>query len=127
MWRATMTATVIALAVAASPAAARDLLVKDQAAYVAAVRTAKPGDAIVLADGVWRDFPMLFTGTGTPAQPITLRGQTPGKVILSGASSLRVAGRWLVVRGLVFRVQVGLQTQTLCPQPLVQDDEGQEQ
>lgn len=30
-------------------------------------------------------------------------------------------------RGLVFRVQVGLQTQTLCPQPLVQDDDGQEQ
>lgn len=32
-----------------------------------------------------------------------------------------------VARGLVFRVQVPLQTQTLCPQPLVQDNDEQEQ
>lgn len=97
-----ITGVALALAMAA-PAVARDLPVHGKDDFPGAVRAAQPGDAIVLADGVWRDFPMLFTGQGTEAKPITLRAETPGKVIIAGASSLRIAGKWLVVRGLVFR------------------------
>ncbi|MES2338180.1 MAG: polysaccharide lyase 6 family protein [Pseudomonadota bacterium] len=85
------------------PALARDIRVADQAAFNDAVKIARPGDTIVLADGIWRDFRMLFEGRGTAARPITLTAQTPGRVILSGASNLRIAGEHLVVRGLVFR------------------------
>lgn len=78
-------------------------LVTTPAEYRDAVRDARPGDTIALANGVWRDFEVLFTGNGTAKQPITLTAETRGKVILSGQSNLRLAGRYLVVSGLVFR------------------------
>ncbi len=49
----------------ACPAAARDILVSTQAEYKDAVKAANPGDTIVLANGEWRDFEILFTGEGT--------------------------------------------------------------
>ena len=64
---------------------------------------AQPGDAIVLANGVWKDFEILFAGKGRPEQPITLKAETKGQVVLSGQSNLRLAGRHLVVSGLVFK------------------------
>jgi poly(beta-D-mannuronate) lyase len=80
-----------------------DTLVSTQDEYVSAIKNANPGDTIVLADGEWRDFEILFTGTGEEGKPITLTAETRGKVILSGQSNLRLAGRHLVVSGLVFR------------------------
>ena len=88
---------------APAPVLAADHLVRDPAAYAAAVKKAAPGDRILLADGEWRDFQIVFTGQGTAAKPITLAAQTPGKVILSGQSNLRIGGAHLVVSGLVFR------------------------
>lgn len=85
------------------PALAADHLVRDPAAYAAAVKKAAPGDRILLADGEWRDFQIVLTGTGTEAKPITLAAQTPGRVILTGQSNLRIGGAHLVVSGLVFR------------------------
>lgn len=79
------------------------ILVSDQESFRAAVRAAEPGDTIVMENGVWRDFEMLFTGEGTAAAPITLTAETKGGVILSGASNLRIAGSHLLVSGLVFR------------------------
>ncbi|MBX3562796.1 MAG: right-handed parallel beta-helix repeat-containing protein [Sphingomonas sp.] len=86
-----------------TPAAAERILVRDQDAYRAAVRALSPGDEIVLADGTWRDFQILFEGRGTAERPITLTAQTPGGVILSGQSNLRLSGEHLVVSNLVFR------------------------
>lgn len=98
-------AALIACAVLAAPvpAFAADHLVADPAAYAAAVKKAKPGDRIILRDGVWRDFQIIFTGRGTADKPITLTAQTPGGVILSGQSNLRIGGEHLVVSNLVFR------------------------
>lgn len=98
--------TALTLAIAAStahPALARDILVADQIQFKAAVKAAKPGDSILLADGEWRDFQIVFTGEGHAAKPITLTAQTKGKVVLTGQSNLRLGGRHLVVSGLVFR------------------------
>lgn len=98
-------AALIACAVVAVPlpAFAAEHLVADPAAYAAAVKQAKPGDRIILRDGVWRDFQIVFTGRGTADKPITLTAQTPGGVILSGQSNLRIGGEHLVVSNLVFR------------------------
>jgi poly(beta-D-mannuronate) lyase len=79
------------------------ILVKDQQEFRQAVRTAQPGDTIVLANGVWNDFEIAFRGTGTPEKPITLTAQTKGEVIVSGTSNLRLSGEYLVVSGLVFK------------------------
>ncbi len=95
--------TVAMLASTAHPALARDLLVADQAQYKAAVKKAQPGDTIILADGEWRDFQIVFTGTGSATKPITLTAQTKGKVLLTGQSNLRIGGQNLLVSGLVFK------------------------
>jgi poly(beta-D-mannuronate) lyase len=63
----------------------------------------RPGDVVVMRDGVWTDQTIRFEGTGTEQAPITLRAQTPGIVILTGASSLTIAGEHVVVSGLLFR------------------------
>ncbi len=88
---------------AAGGLSATESLVSNQDEYRDAVKRAKPGDVIVLANGVWRDFEILFTGTGLPEQPITLTAETKGGVVISGQSNLRLAGEHLVVSGLVFR------------------------
>lgn len=94
----------VALLVSTSVAAhGREMLVTDQAQFKAVVEAAKPGDAILLADGEWRDFQAVFTGTGTADKPITLAAQTKGRVVLTGQSNLRLSGRHLVVTGLIFR------------------------
>ncbi len=94
----------IALALAAAHAAGgAETLVRTQQEYQDAVRSARPGDSVVLADGVWKDFEMLFTGNGTADAPITLRAETKGRVVVTGRSNLRIAGEHLIVSGLVFR------------------------
>lgn len=72
-------------------------------AFVDAVSAAQPGDKIVLANGVWKDFDALVHAEGTAEAPIQVVAETPGEVILSGQSSLRLAGQHLVVSGLVFK------------------------
>ena len=82
---------------------AADRLVKTPEEYRAAVKVSVAGDSVILANGVWRDFEIVFTGEGTAAKPITLRAQTAGKVVISGKSNLRIGGRHLVVSGLTFK------------------------
>ncbi len=90
-------------AVGAEDARAADYLVKDQAAYREAVKRLRPGDKLMLANGVWRDFEIVFQGRGEEGAPISLTAETPGKVILSGQSNLRLAGEFLEVSALVFK------------------------
>jgi poly(beta-D-mannuronate) lyase len=62
--------------------------------------TLRPGDAIVMSDGTWKDQAIVFGGRGTAEQPITLRAETPGQVILTGRSTVAIDGEHLVVSGL---------------------------
>ncbi|MDE0451272.1 MAG: polysaccharide lyase 6 family protein [Gammaproteobacteria bacterium] len=82
---------------------AETLLVGSQDEFEDAVDNLKPGDTIMLANGAWRDFEILFTGFGTAEQPITLTAETRGEVFITGQSNLRMAGKYLVVSGLIFR------------------------
>ncbi|WP_407352967.1 chondroitinase-B domain-containing protein [Luteimonas sp. R10] len=93
----------VVLLAAGLQAQAEERLVHDPAAFAEAVGGLQPGDTLVLADGEWRDFQVLFSGKGTADRPITLTAQTPGKVVLTGRSNLRMAGEHLVVSNLVFR------------------------
>lgn len=101
---ASRTAVVIALlALISASVDAAETMVRTPAEYGAAVADLQPGDTVVLANGEWRDFQIVFSGKGTAASPITLTAQTAGKVIISGQSNLRLAGEHLQVSGLVFR------------------------
>lgn len=96
-----LVAIVISLAVA--PAHAERYLVRDQREYELTRARVVAGDTIILAEGTWRDFEIVISGEGTADRPIALTAQTPGKVFLTGQSSLRIGGRHVVVSGLVFR------------------------
>lgn len=86
-----------------SPARGQEARVDSAKALAEALRAAQPGQVVVLADGTYRDLRIEFAGAGTPDRPITLRAETPGRVLLTGTSTLRLSGEHLVVEGLQFR------------------------
>ena len=67
------------------------------------IENAKPGDQIIMANGVWKDIEIVFTGKGTEREPIMLKAETPGEVFIEGESSLKFGGEYLVASGLYFR------------------------
>lgn len=88
---------------AVGQANATDFLVNTAAEITAAQALAQPGDSIVMADGVWTDQNITFSDNGTAGSPITLRAQTPGRVILNGNSRLTISGDHLIASGLTFK------------------------
>ena len=93
----------VALVLDPHTALAQSTRVADASELREAIATAGPGTEIVMADGEWTDLRVRFVGMGTAEAPITLRAETPGGVILRGASELQLAGEHLVVDGLHFR------------------------
>lgn len=69
----------------------------------AAIVSAKPGDTIAMRDGTWKDINIVLSAAGTASAPVTLRAQTPGKVILTGGSTLTYTAPYVNVEGLLFR------------------------
>lgn len=82
---------------------AKDIPVANLEAYADAVKAAQPGDALVLAEGEWKDAQLRFKGEGTKEKPITLKAATLGKTVFTGNSRLQVGGKFLRVEGLHFR------------------------
>jgi poly(beta-D-mannuronate) lyase len=62
--------------------------------------TLAAGDVLIMSDGEWKDQTINFAGRGTAEQPITLRAQTAGKVVLVGDSRLTIDGEHLIVSGV---------------------------
>jgi poly(beta-D-mannuronate) lyase len=77
-------------------------LVSDAEELNTAIANAQPGDEIILADGIWEDIQIRFTGNGSENKPITLRAETPGGVIIQGESDLKLGGEYLIVKDLQF-------------------------
>ena len=67
-----------------------------------AVRQARPGDTIVMANGTWHDADLVFDADGAEGDSITVRAESPVEVILTGRSRLRIGGKYLKVEGLWF-------------------------
>lgn len=82
---------------------AKEYRVSTPEEYQAIAAALEAGDTVILANGVWQDFEILLEGEGQKDAPILLTAETKGNVILSGQSNLRLAGRHLIVSGLVFK------------------------
>ncbi len=81
---------------------AADFFVTNISQLNTAVGNAVAGDTITMQDGNWTNNNVSFATDGDPNNPITLRAETPGQVILNGSSTLDISGDWLVVDGLRF-------------------------
>lgn len=81
---------------------ATDYLVSSATEVSTALKSAGPGDTLLMTDGVWTNQHISFAGFGTATNPITLRAQHPGEVLLNGSSTLSISGDWLEVDGLRF-------------------------
>lgn len=102
----TLVLPIIAAAVASaasSPARGDILGVDGPAALTAAVLKARPGDEVVIEDGVWRDVHVRIVGNGDGNAPIRIRPATPGGLQITGVSRVRIGGSHLVVSGLRLR------------------------
>lgn len=91
-----------AMNVAYAQAAAQNL-VTEPAQLEVAVSAAKPGATLLVADGSYTDFQAALKGQGSAEKPITIRAQTPGKVIFTGHSAVSIDGQYLVFSGFVFK------------------------
>lgn len=85
------------------PASAVEHRVTSAADIAQAAESARPGDVLLMADGAWTDQRIDFRAKGTAEQPVTLRAETAGKVVLGGESSMVIEGAHLVVTGLHFK------------------------
>ena len=103
LFKAMLVVTPLTLLLSGCEANVAANIVSDQSEFRDAVAAAKPGDVITLANGVWDDFEIVFTGEGEEDNPIKLTAETKGEVILSGQSNLRLSGEHLEVSGLVFK------------------------
>ncbi len=66
------------------------------------IKNAQPGDCVIMANGIWKDVQIIFKAKGTEKKHITLKAETPGKVLIEGVSNLSISGKYLDVNGLVF-------------------------
>ena len=67
------------------------------------LKRVEPGDEILIANGVWEDYPFRFDSlNGTPDQPIRIRAENPGQVVLTGEAEFRLSGQHVTVSGLRF-------------------------
>jgi poly(beta-D-mannuronate) lyase len=68
----------------------------------AIVKSARPGDTILVANGMYENKELVLVGKGIAGRPVVIMAETPGKVVLSGNSFLKIAGDHLEVNGLHF-------------------------
>lgn len=85
------------------PISSNSISVNDIEALREAITNSKAGDDIVMANGVWKDVQIEFSGQGTEDKPIVLRAETPGKVTIEGVSNLKIGGQYLIVKDLHFK------------------------
>lgn len=80
-----------------------EILISNEDELISAISNAKPGDELILKNGVYEDLQIKFIANGVEGNPITLKAETPGKVSIEGESNLQLGGSYLVVEGLHFK------------------------
>ena len=65
-----------------------------------ALEKAGPGDTLIILDGHYQDVTLKWVGRADKDNPIVVMPQTPGGVVISGKSQLKIYGNGLTVSGL---------------------------
>lgn len=69
---------------------------------MSAMNQAKPGDTIIVRNGIYNNAIWEIYGNGTAEAPIRVRAETAGKVISRQTSGMRISGSYLEVDGFLF-------------------------
>jgi poly(beta-D-mannuronate) lyase len=92
----------------AATTAPRVLSASSVATLSSAVAQARPGDRVMVADGVYAT-PVKIANSGTAAAPITIAAQNAGKATITSANGFQLAGaKHVVIAGFTFADQGGL-------------------
>ncbi|MCX6138694.1 MAG: T9SS type A sorting domain-containing protein [Ignavibacteriales bacterium] len=86
----------------ASTVSAKETVVSSAGQIATAIASIAPGDTLTMVSGIWNNQAIVFKATGTASHPILLRAQSNQSTILTGTSTLRIAGEYLIVDGLKF-------------------------
>ncbi|OHA85535.1 MAG: hypothetical protein A2591_03985 [Candidatus Yonathbacteria bacterium RIFOXYD1_FULL_52_36] len=62
-----------------------------------------PGDELVVKNGIYTDWDLNVSSSGSVDVPIIIRAETPGGVTFGGASRIIVNGRYVNLSGLAFK------------------------
>ena len=81
----------------------KEILVRNLSQFNQAVSNVIPGSIITMANGEWENVELRLKGIGTKRNPILLRSETPGKVVISGQSNLAFSGEHIIVSDLIFQ------------------------
>ena len=82
---------------------AKTIVVKNIDELHDANKKALPGDIIILENGDWKDVSIKLGCHGTKEQPITFKAREAGKVMITGYSTLKIGGEYIIVDGLFFK------------------------
>ncbi len=69
----------------------------------AALKAARPGDTITIANGTYKDVNIQIYASGNAESPIIIRAKDAGKVYIEGNSNLELAGEYITLSGFYFR------------------------
>ncbi|MFB9057470.1 chondroitinase-B domain-containing protein [Mariniflexile ostreae] len=78
--------------------------VTNQSTLNNAISAAGPGTTIILANsGIWNDVTISINKNGNATNPIIIKAETPGAVIFSGKTNVKLGGSYIYFEGVVFQ------------------------
>lgn len=66
-------------------------------------RAVRPGDVVIIRNGTYSNWQFYIRNSGTRTQPIVYMAETPGKVIFTGDTLLRITSSFNLFGGFTFR------------------------
>ncbi len=81
---------------------AKDFRVNSASGFSSALSSIMPGDTMTILNGAYTNWNIAFNASGTASSPILLRTETTGGVTLTGSSSIKIGGAYLIVDGFTF-------------------------
>ncbi len=67
------------------------------------IKFAQPGDTLLIESGLYKDINLELRAFGQKTNPIVIKAFTQGEVVISGISSLKLAGSWIELSGFYFK------------------------
>ncbi len=77
--------------------------VHNQTELNTAISNATAGTTIVLANGTWTNLHININKTGTNSDPITIKAESTGGVLLEGNSRVNLGGEYIFFEGVTFQ------------------------